>query len=201
MNRIVAALVCCALAGCVPSPARVDKPRSEALDKSYSIDLPSDWVRQYTEDRNLIASRDGFALEAIAVVRRPLKKAFPRTKKEANDSMLPSELAELEIAELKARDELTAALRVIENEPALVSGREGFRLKVSHNTARGLEINEVVYGVLDSAAMYRIVYRAPRLYYFEHYYPDFMKTVDSFMLLEPKKQSRLEPSVRRRAAG
>ena len=192
--RLLATLACAALVGCIPQPARVDASRSEALDKSYSIELPAHWVRQYTAERNLIASRDGFVLETIAVEHRPLKKAFPQTEKAASDGMLPSELAELEIAEIKARDELTAALRVIENEPALLSGRDGFRLKVAYNTVRGLEINEVVYGVIDSAAMYRVVYRAPRLYYFDRYYPEFVRTVESFTLLETKKQSRLQPA-------
>jgi hypothetical protein len=195
---VIATLASCVLAGCIPPPARVDTPRTEALDKSYSIELPTGWVRQYTDERNLVASRDGFTVEAIAVVRRPLAKAFPRTKKAAAESMLPSELAELEIAELKARDELTSALRVLDNEPAQVSGREGFRLKVSYNTVRGLEIYELVYGVLDGAAMYRIVYRAPRLYYFQRYYADFVKTVESFTLLEPGKQTRPHPADARR---
>lgn len=182
MNRLILALIGILLAGCAPQPARVDTPRTEALDKTYSIDLPSAWIRQYTDERNILASRDGFLLEAIAVTRHPIKQAFPHTKKAATEAMLPSELAELEIAELKARDELAAALTVLENEPALLSGKEGFRLKVGYNNPRGLEINEIIYGVVDSAAIYRVAYRAPRLYYFERYYPDFQKTVESFAL-------------------
>ena len=193
MNRLILALTCILLAGCVPSAARVDTPRTEALDKTYTIDLPSGWIRQYTERRDILASRDGFLLEVIAVVRRPLKEAFPRTKKAATDAMLPSELAELEIAELKVRDELAAALTVLENEPALVSGKEGFRLKVRYNNPRGLEIVEVVYGLVDDAAMYRVGFRAPQLYYFERYYPEFEKTVESFKLTGATKQSRLSP--------
>ena len=102
--------LCMALAGCVPAPARVDTPRTEGPEKSYTVDLPTGWIRQYTQENNLIVSRDGYLLEALAVVRRPLKHAFERTKKDASGTMLPSELAELEIAEIKARDELTEAL-------------------------------------------------------------------------------------------
>lgn len=184
MTRPILVLACLILAGCVPPAARVDTPRTEALDKSYSVDLPTGWIRQYTPEKNILASRDGYLLEAIAVVRRPLKEAFPRTKKAATAGMLPSELAELEIAELKTRDELTAALTVLENEPALLSGKEGFRLKVTYNNPRGLEISEVVYGMADSAAMYRVTYRAPRLYYFDRYYPDFEKAATSLTLAQ-----------------
>lgn len=175
-------LVCAALVGCIPAPARVDNPRVEALDKSYTVDLPVGWIRHYTQAKSIVASRDGFPLETLAVVRRPLKRAFERTEKDASTSMLPSELAELQIAEIKARDEQTAALTVLEDEPALVSGKEGFRVKVAYRTPRGLEIHEEVHGVVDPSGLYLLVYRAPRLYYFDKYYPDFRRTVESFRL-------------------
>lgn len=170
------------LAGCVPPPARVDAPRVEAMDKAYALDLPVGWIRQYTPEKNLIASRDGIPLQAIAVVKRPLKTAFPKTKKEAREGMLASELAELEIAEMKARDEQSQALVVLENEPAVVSGRDGFRLKVSYRTTRGLEIHEVVYGCVDKTGMYRLDYRAPKLHYFDRYIADFDNAVRTFTI-------------------
>jgi hypothetical protein len=175
-------LVCLALAGCVPPPARVDSPRVEALDKSYTVDLPAGWIRQYTPEKNVVVSRDGFLLETLAVVRRPLKQAFQRTKKDAIETMLPSELAELEIAEIKARDEQTAVLTVLENEPALVSRKEGFRIKVAYRNPRGLEFHEEVHGVVDKSGLYLLVYRAPQLHYFEKYYRDFQRTVASFRI-------------------
>jgi len=170
------------LTGCVSPPMRVDTPRVEASDKSYALDLPIGWIRQFTEEKNLMASRDGFPLQMIAVVKRPVKLAFPKTKKAAGENMLPSELAELEIAELKARDEQTQALIVLENEPAIIAGREGFRLKVSYRTERGLEIHEVVYGMTDKGSMYRLDYRAPKLYYFDRYSGEFENAVKSFTL-------------------
>jgi hypothetical protein len=186
VRRSLVVLACLVASGCAPTPARVETPRIEALDKSYAVELPTGWIRQYTAEKNLIASRDGFLLQTIALVRRPLKEAFPRTKKVATTGMLPSELAELEIAELKLRGELTAALTVLENEPAALSGKEGFRVKVAYNNARGLEFNEVVYGVADESSMYRVTYRAPKLYYFDRYYPDFERAVQSFTLTKGK---------------
>jgi len=181
-KHLLVLLAVSALLGCVPQPARIDTPRVESVDKSYSLDLPVGWIRQYTPEKNLIASRDGLPLELIAVVKRPLKQAFPKTKKEAGETMLASELAEREIAELKSRDEQTQALVVLENEPATVSGREGFRLKVSYRTPRGLEVHEVVYGFTDKSSMYRLDYRAPKLHYFDRYSDDFEKAVKSFTL-------------------
>jgi hypothetical protein len=175
-------LVCAALGGCSAAPARVDTPRTQGPDKAYSVDLPVGWIKQYTPENNLIASRDGFLLQTVAIVRRPLNQAFQRTKKDAAEGMLPSELAELEIAEIKARDELTEALSVLENEPASVSGKEGFRVRVAYRNPRGLEIHEEVYGVVEQSSLYLLVYRAPLLYYFPKYYPDFQRTVESFKI-------------------
>ena len=81
MRLVAMAALCMALAGCVPAPARVDTPRTEGPDKSYTVDLPTGWIKQYTLENNLIVSRDGYLLETLAVVRRPFKQAFERTKK------------------------------------------------------------------------------------------------------------------------
>ena len=56
-------------------------------------------------------------------------------------------------------------------------------MKVAYRTPRGLEIHEEVHGVVDKSGLYLLVYRAPRLYYFAKYYPDFQKTVESFRIL------------------
>jgi hypothetical protein len=94
--------------------------------------------------------------------------------------MLPAELAELEIAETKMGDEFTAALNVLQNEPAEISGTDGYKLRMSYRNARGLEIQREVYGFADKSAYYRSHFTAPRLYYFDTYYPEFEKTVASF---------------------
>ena len=182
----VALLVLSLLTGCVPQPARVDTPQTQAMDKSYAIDLPLGWIRQFTETGELLASRDGFPLETILVERRPLKSAFPKTKKAASATSLPSELAELAVAELKATNEQLSALAVLENEPALVSGRDGFRLKVAYKNERGLEVQREVVGVADIERYYQLSYVAPKLYYFAKYQPEFAQSVESFKLASSK---------------
>ena len=186
MRSALALALCLTLAGCIPAPAKVASTRVDALDKSYTVVLPEGWIRQYTQEKVLVASRDGFLLESIVVLHRPLKQAFPHTKRDASDGMLGSELAELQIAELKARYELTAALGVQDNEPAVLGGRAGFRVRVSYRTPRGLEIYEEVFGAADKSGLYLLAYRAPRLYYFDKYYPEFQKTVGSFAITAKK---------------
>lgn len=180
MKKLLSIVALIGVAACVPPPARVDVPRTEALDHSYNVDLPVGWIRHYTQDRVLVASRDGFALQVIRVTHRPLDKAFPRTKKAASEAILPSELAELQIAELKTASAQTAALTVIDNQPVTLDGRDGFRVRVSYYTPRGLEINQVIYGLTEKSDYYYMEYVSPKLYYFDRTFGDFEKVVASF---------------------
>jgi hypothetical protein len=190
MKRIARLVFVMLLTGCQQTPQRIDTPRTEGLDKSYTVDLPTGWIRQGTFDnKTLLASRNGFLLEFIAIAKRPLKEAFPMTKKAATEGMLPAELAELEIAEIKSSDQFTAALTVVENEPAEIAGRDGFRIQVSYKNARGLELQRVVYGFIDKTGYYQLAFQAPMLYYFGTYYPDFEKAVASFQLSGDSKKT------------
>jgi len=178
------------LCACQQMPERVDTARSEAPDKSYTVDLPVGWIKQQTVDkRSMLASRDGFLLEFVAITKRPLKEAFPKTKKAATPDMLPAELAELEIAEIKSQDQFTAALSVAENEPAEIGGQEGFQVRLSYKNIRGLEIQRVVDGFADKSAYYQVEFGAPTLYYFDTYYPDFQKVLASFRLSAGDKKT------------
>ncbi|HYL19543.1 MAG TPA: hypothetical protein VEV20_12750, partial [Burkholderiales bacterium] len=91
------------LAGCVQVPTRIETARNDGPDKTYTVELPVGWMKEARTDNTvLLASRNGYLLEIIQIARHPLKDAFPKTKKAAGDSMLPAELAELEIAEIKS---------------------------------------------------------------------------------------------------
>lgn len=171
------------LAACVPQPARVDTPRTEDTAKSYTVDLPVGWIKQWSQTGELTVSRDGPALQTIAVSRSLLANAYPKIKKAASETALPAELAEMRIAELKATNEQLAALQVLENEPAIMGGKDGYRLKVAYKSQRGLRYERMIYGVVDQKASYVLEYAAPSLLYFERDLPVFQKVVDSFQLV------------------
>ncbi len=197
MKALRTAGVVLLLGACALPPQRVDTPRTEGPDKSYSVDLPVGWIKQVTPKKQLLASRDGILLDYILISAGPLKDAFPKTKKAAGDDMLPAELAELEIAEIRNQDQFTAALTVAENEPAEISGQEGFRIRLRYKNNRGLELQRVVYGFADKVAYHRLEFGAPTLYYFDTYYPAFQKAVASFQLgaANNKKTVSIEPAV------
>jgi hypothetical protein len=190
MKRITALMLVLLFAGCAQVPTRIETARNDGPDKSYTVDLPVGWIKEARPDNTmLLTSRNGYLLEIIQIIRHPLKDAFPKTKKAAGDSMLPAELAELEIAEIKSEDQFTAALSVLENDPVQIAGQEGFHIRVSFKNARGLEIQRVVDGFIDKASYYQIAFQAPALYYFDTYYPDFQKAVASFQLSAGNKKA------------
>jgi hypothetical protein len=179
----------------VQVPTRIETARNDGPDKTYTVELPVGWIKEARTDNTvLLASRNGYLLEIIQIARHPLKDAFPKTKKAAGDSMLPAELAELEIAEIKSEDQFTAALTVLENDPVEIAGQEGFHIRVSFKNARGLEIQRVVDGFADKAAYYQIAFQAPMLHYFGTYYPAFQKAVESFQLSTGNKKAGIPGS-------
>jgi hypothetical protein len=177
------------LGGCATTFEVVDKQEHVGPGKTYTAQLPLNWVKLAVSDDRIVVTRDGFGLQHVSITRRAAQEAFPNTKKGADDKLLPSELAELQIAELKAAGEQLANLAVAENIPAGVGGRNGFRLHVRFKSARGLDFEEIHYGVAYKGYYYLISFHAPRLYYFEKYRPDFERTAASFRLAVPERDT------------
>jgi hypothetical protein len=149
-------------------------------EDGFEVSLPEGWVRPMFEHDDVILTRDGLPLEQIMVRQRPHKKAFPLLKKPASDKLLPSELAELQIAETKRGGEIESNLLVLENDPVTIAGREGFRLRLRFVTPKGLPVEQLLYGVCDAKYYYLLGLQAPELYYFDRYRGEFEKMVASF---------------------
>jgi hypothetical protein len=182
MKRLLAMLSIAALLGGCATYALTGAGPTAGPDKSYSVELPQNWVRLTSDEKRVIVTRDGFGLQRIMITRTEAKDAFPKIKKPASDKLLASELAELQIAELKAVGGNLANLTVVENLPAKVGGRTGFRLRIRFLNDDGLAFDQVWCGVLDKGHYYVVSFHAPDLYYFDKYLPDFDRTLASFKL-------------------
>jgi hypothetical protein len=182
MKRLLGLLAIAALLGGCATYALTGSGPISAEDKSYSVTLPQNWVRLTNDSGRVVVTRDGFGLQRIMIARAEAKDAFPKIKKAASDKLLASELAELQIAELKANGGSLANLAVLENLPAKVGGRTGFRLRIRILNDDGLAFDRVYCGVLDKGHYYLISFHAPELYYFDKYLPDFDRTLASFKL-------------------
>jgi hypothetical protein len=182
MKRLLALLAIAALLGGCATYALTEAGPTAGPDKSYSVQLPQNWVRLSSDEKRVIVTRDGFGLQRIMITRAEAKDAFPRIKKPADDKLLASELAELQIAELKAGGSQLANLAVLENVPAKIGGKIGFRLRIRFLNDDGLAFDQVWCGALDKGHYYLVSFHAPELYYFDKYLPDFDRTLASFKL-------------------
>lgn len=183
LKTILALVSMLALFGCAMWE-RVDKAQTDGPDKSYSVDLPLGWVRFMPQSDGIAVTRDGFDLNRIHIVRRDLAKAFPKLKKPATADMLPSELAELAIAEAKTGAAETV-ITVKDNAPALVDGKTAYRLHLQHRNERGLVFDTLAYGLATPKGYFTLTYSSPSLFYSARDLPAFEKVVGSFRLTSP----------------
>ena len=111
---------------------------------SYSI--------HYTK---LYESKDGVLLQLISIQFRQHKNAFEKIEKDSSATLLPSELAELTIAELKAtQDEGLPSLEVLRNAPLELVGHTGFDIHLRYKTDAGLRMDMLLRGFADESGFY-----------------------------------------------
>jgi hypothetical protein len=174
------------MAGCAQtSPWTAPARTPTVLEPVARIHTPEGWVQEHNAYRQLVASRDGYLVQLIYVSARTNFDAFPDINKDADPSMLPSQLAELNIANLKAGSD--EKIEVLENEPAEVGDLAGYRLQLRFFDELGLEFRALVYGAGDEHYFYRITYQAPVLYFFDRDLPAFEAMVKTFQRGSPPR--------------
>lgn len=189
-----------ALSGCAPTPywTLTDGANKVAKSKSFEVTIPEGWNRTTVADtrdqvmiddkertitlERMTASRDGTGIHTITVTRRYPDTAFPAIKKKSADTMLPPEVADLYVSDLRKRTGLER-LKVVSNKPAMVNGKPAFQLVLEFKNDDGLRIRIVSHGFVDKTGFYTINYRAPSLYYYERDYGDYARLVRSFRQL------------------
>jgi hypothetical protein len=176
-------------AACVPPrpPAWVPSQPSWVAERSgFEVVPPPAWMRFNGRDDTLVLTRDGTALQRIVVgssdVGKPI--GIGASKRPVQAGMSPQELAELVIDDIRAAESLTA-IQILENAPATLSGRSGFRVVASFRDGRGLPRRIALYGLSDGARLYEVFYVAPERHYFARDLPVFEELVRTFRLRPP----------------
>jgi hypothetical protein len=165
-RRLAIGLLLASLAACTPW-ARVDQSsRAEFRRDDYTLELPLGWVKRSAGSNDFFVTRDGPALNYIVVNRQTHDSKRPRTKRETRADMLPHELAELAIAEWKS-GEASANLAVLSNTPVLIGRKPVVREHIRYKNERGLPIERVMVGLVDSKGRLSIQYEAPAIVYFQ----------------------------------
>ncbi len=158
--------------------------------RPFSFFLPAKWHTPFLYgftrervrgERELIYTKDGFALDVIQFRSRPIKKPFEHTKKLLTKDMAPFEMAQLVINDLEL-DKQLQGLTIHENKPVTVCGRPGFRVVFSYLDNGNLSYKSVYYGFQRQNIYYTIRYEAPLIHYFDTYLPAFEKMITSASL-------------------
>jgi len=171
------------LTGCATTWVKVDDAGKHYQDEYYSVTLPIGWLRLDSND-SLTLSKDGILLQYISIQHRPHEKAFEKIEKNSSSTMLPSELAELTIAEFKAtQDEGLPSLEILHNRPVELAGHTGFGIHLRYKTDAGLRVDMLLRGVVDESGFYLVKYSAPTLHYFERNLQTYNSLTESLKLL------------------
>ncbi len=172
MNKGLQLLSCIAivaLAGCATQSATwssIEESTRTVQVGRYSVELPGGWMQLKSgQNDSHVVSRDGTNLQLIEIIRTKLEEAFPKLKRGVPSSALPSELAELQIANMRAGQGL-ADLSVVKNEPIAIAGTTGYSLLTRFKNSRGLRYERIVVGFAEADGYYTLSYQAPTLYYF-----------------------------------
>jgi hypothetical protein len=175
-------LILLLLSGCAPTWVKVDDTGRNYRGEHYSVTLPTGWLR-LESDSTLILSRDGILLQIISIQFRPHENTFEKIEKDSSATMLPSELAQLAIAELKAsQDDGLPSLEILRNAPVELAGHTGFDIHLRYKTDAGLRMDVEMRGVVDGSGFYLLKYSAPSLHYFERDRQTYVTLTESLQL-------------------
>jgi hypothetical protein len=181
-GRLTALVPALLLAACATTWVRVDDSAAHYQDAHYSVTLPAGWM-QLRSDDTLILSRDGILLQLISIEYRPHAEAFEHIGKASSPTMLPSELAELAIADFEAAQEGgLPSLEILRNAPVGIAGLTGFDIHLRYKTDDGLRKDKLLRGVANESGFYLISYIAPTLHYFERDRQVYESLTDSLQL-------------------
>ena len=158
----------------------IDAGGSQYANEYYTAILPTDWMMKDADD-TLMISRDGPDLQRIVIAYVSLEEALSDEDKKSVSKMLPSELADKFISELKSSQGFDLpSLTILSNEPIPIAGHTGFKLHLMYSTDKGLRIEMLSVGFVDEDGFYSISYSAPAIHYFANDRDQFTSVVSSF---------------------
>lgn len=165
-QKSLAVLAMLLAAGCASGPRWVPAAGDySAQSGRFTVRLPDGWMLLPSPEK-VVASRDGVFLQRIDVRTHEVGKPLGGTKKVFSRGMLPQEAAEVVQDAIVSSPGMQGAA-LIENAPAEVAGRPGFKLVLDYKDRDGLKMKTVVYGVLAGDTLYELMYRAPERHYFD----------------------------------
>ena len=170
----------------ITSCASVAQKRSlkDLSDNDFSVEIPNGWWKPKHLDKYLI-TKDGVFLQYVLIQQRPIDRPYRNTKKKLNKGMLPQEAAGVIIDEI-ASDRRIYHFNVIENAPAIIDGREGFKILFTYKDKKGSIFKTLYYGFISGDSFFNLRYNAAMRYYFEKDIAAFEQILSSFKIVKDK---------------
>ena len=168
------------IAGCAPFTAVGGKLAFS--QQGFEVDLPQAWYQAREAGDALVITRDGLPLQFIRIERVSVEQELPHTKRKFLRGISPQDAAEVEVDDLRSGPEVLN-FQVVENKPASVAGKPGFRLLYTWKTRDGLRLKRLHHGFLDGKWVYRLIYQAAARHYFDRDMATFERVRESFRLL------------------
>ncbi len=168
------------LTSCVSNWKRIDDKNNVYQNSWFTFNAPAGWML-FDRGDSVTLSRDGPDLQRIGVVFNEPDKAFPTIKKPASTNMLPSELAELTIAEIRASQKNgMPGMEIVSNMPVTIDGHQGFALHLRFKLDSGLRYETLVNGFVTLQGLYALYFRAPTLHFFNRDQVVYNKIIATF---------------------
>ena len=185
MKKITVVLFMVFLCGCA-SMGTWAKTRGDKLHvdkaRNFKAMLPADWMRlNYYKD--FLISRDGPALDLISVRRIRFGDKLEKTKRVFTKDMTPQELAEVEIDNIKANENVSR-VEIISNKPVVIDGVPSYSFEYAYETVEGLPVKGVMSGCIQNERVCRIQFEAASQHYFSFTLKDYEKFINSFVFLK-----------------
>lgn len=140
-----------------------------------------DWM-SYPLKYGQSLTQDGVDLGYIEIIRQPLDERLEHTRLSLRPDMLPVELMELEMDDLRSQRKI-GHLTIDAVDPYQLSGVDGFRMEYMLRRHSGLEVQGIRYGILKGKWFYRLQMEAARGHYFEKYRKEFENFAKYFKVL------------------
>ncbi len=169
------------LVACVPQPWVMVGGKFTDTEQQFEVELPRGWRKANRVEDALIITKEGVVLQMIVIKRTAIDESLLYTKKKISHTMLPQEVAEVVVDNIRANPNITKQ-HIAENAPDTLDENLGYRLVYGYENQGGLRVKGVKSGFILKKWHYTITYEAPSRYYFSKYQSVFEEVKKSFRI-------------------
>jgi hypothetical protein len=126
-----------------------------------------------------VITRDGLPIQHIQVSEQGSEEFFKNTKVQPPANVLPSDLAQMVIADMRTNKSLLN-LVIKESGPYRVADQPGFRVHFQYRDERGTLFDRIILGSAKSRALVVMIYHALDVHYFARDLDTFYRVAQSF---------------------